>query len=120
MTFNVRSSKFPNLPAATGTYASGYQDQLNNILRLYANSVDNALFAIITLLANGGYFDELNAGTVNADTVNADQFNGGNIQAVLATLYALTANTGNLTNISSKNIVTQNLTSSRVNSSLFT
>lgn len=120
MALNIRPSKFPNLPAAVPAYAISYQDQLNNILRLYANSVDNALYAIITLLANGGYFDELNAGVVNAGTVNASQFNGGNIQAVLAALYNIQANNGAITNLISTDIVAQNITGSRINSSLFT
>ena len=33
----------PNLPLAPEQYARVYQDQLNNILRLYFNQLDNAL-----------------------------------------------------------------------------
>lgn len=42
--FEVGQVVAPNLPLATQEYSSVYQDQLNNVLRLYFNRVD-AIFA---------------------------------------------------------------------------
>jgi hypothetical protein len=36
----------PNLPLAPGQYDSRYQEQLNNVLRLYFNRLNNNLFAL--------------------------------------------------------------------------
>lgn len=40
-TQTLRPSKAPNLPIAPVDYSQLYQDQLNNVLRLYFNQVDN-------------------------------------------------------------------------------
>ena len=56
MTNILRGSKAPNLPIGPVEYAQRYQDQLNNILRLYFTEVDNA---VNTLLGphGGTYLD---------------------------------------------------------------
>ena len=38
-----RAPSAPNLPLAPDQYMRAYQDQLNNIFRLYFNQLDNAL-----------------------------------------------------------------------------
>jgi len=50
MTYNakIRPSKAPNLPIAPVEYAQMYQDQLNNVLRLYFNQIDNLTQAVTT------------------------------------------------------------------------
>ena len=68
----VKTQVPPSLPFGTQQYERAYQDQLNNVLRLYFNSINGVLDQIITLLNNGGYFPEIDAGTVNAGTVNAN------------------------------------------------
>lgn len=37
----------PNLPLATPEYSRQYQDQLNNVLRLYFNRLDNLLAQLV-------------------------------------------------------------------------
>ena len=110
-----KTQKSPSLPFGTVQYDRGYQDQLNNILRIYFNSVDSGLDQIITLLNNGGYFPSLDVGTVNADTVNADNVNAYQILATYLALQNLTAG-----GVQANNIVTGNITSQKCNSSLFT
>ena len=46
------TTKAPNLPVAPVTYEPKYQDQLNNILRLYFNQIDNFVF-ILSAPASG-------------------------------------------------------------------
>lgn len=110
-----KTQKSPSLPFGTPEYNRGYQDQLNNILRIYFNSIDSGLDQIITLLNNGGYFPSLDVGTVNADTVNADNVNAYQILATYLALQNLTAG-----GVQANNIVTGNITSQKCNSSLFT
>lgn len=43
-------SKSPNLPIAPVEYSQQYQDQLNNVLRLYFSQVDNFTFGVINPL----------------------------------------------------------------------
>ena len=50
-TVNLRPPQQPRLPAATNDYDINYQNQLNNVLRLYFNQLDNSLTA---LLNSGG------------------------------------------------------------------
>jgi hypothetical protein len=45
----LSKSTAPNLPLATPEYNAQYQDQLNNILRLYFNSVDAILRQLNTV-----------------------------------------------------------------------
>ena len=42
----------PNLPLATPEYESRYQDQLNNVLRLYFNRLENAQQQVIGQVAS--------------------------------------------------------------------
>ena len=42
----------PNLPLATPDYESRYQDQLNNVLRLYFNRLQNAQQQLIDQVAS--------------------------------------------------------------------
>lgn len=65
-------SKAPNLPIGPGMYNSQYQDQLNNILRLYFNTIDNALAAVLG--ADGGHY--LNIPHIAASDTT-DQYAGG-------------------------------------------
>jgi hypothetical protein len=41
--FEINQVTAPNLPLATEEYSRVYQDQLNNVLRLYFNRVDSIL-----------------------------------------------------------------------------
>ena len=41
--FDIQQVAAPNLPLATVEYSEKYQDQLNNVLRLYFNRVDAIL-----------------------------------------------------------------------------
>ena len=41
--FEINRAASPRLPVATPEYNRQYQDQLNNILRLYFNQIDNTL-----------------------------------------------------------------------------
>jgi hypothetical protein len=110
-----KTQRSPSLPFGTVQYDRAYQDQLNNILRIYFNSIDSTLDQIITLLNNGGYFPSLDVGTVNADTVNAPNINAYQILATYAALQNLSAS-----GIQGGNIVGNNITGSKVNASLFT
>ena len=119
MTINI-NQKAPSLPYAPIQYGTQYQDQLNNVLRLYFNNIDAILYEVVTLLNNGGYFPEIDAGTVNADTVNAST---GNVSTLLSnyitakSLYSQAIQAGS---VQASTIVGGNITGSRVNSSLFT
>ena len=110
----------PSLPFGTPDYQRSYQDQLNNVLRIYFNSVNSVLDQIVTLLNEGGYFPQIDAGTVNAGTVNADT---GNVSTLLSnyitakSLYSQAIQAGS---VQASTIVGGNITGSRVNSSLFT
>ena len=122
---SIITSKAPNLPYATVTYTPRYQDQLNNILRLYFNTVDNAIAEIIRTLNYTGPFDTIYANTVEATTVNADFINSDyidtlNLESVFATLQQLQANTIATASLQGGNGVFNNLTGSNVNASVFT
>jgi hypothetical protein len=41
--YDIQQVASPNLPLATTDYSQKYQDQLNNVLRLYFNRVDSIL-----------------------------------------------------------------------------
>lgn len=43
----LKGSKSPNLPIGPVEYAQRYQDQLNNVLRLYFNEIDNITGALL-------------------------------------------------------------------------
>jgi hypothetical protein len=53
-TANLRPPQQPRLPAATNNYDFNYQNQLNNVLRLYFNQLDNSLTALLN--SNGGAY----------------------------------------------------------------
>lgn len=49
---SIIPSKAPNLPLATPQYEPRYQDQFTSILRLYFNTVDNALAEVVRFVNN--------------------------------------------------------------------
>ena len=69
----------PNLPLATKDYESLYQEQFNNVLRLYFNQLDNALSALLSNIGgaylqfpNGAFYQDgstlLTAAMTNVST----------------------------------------------------
>lgn len=113
-------SRAPNLPIATVDYEARYQDQFANILRLYFNTIDNAIGEIIRTLNYTGPFDTVYANTVEATNVNAINVNTTNLVALFAAIQQLQANTVTADNFQGGNGVFNNLTGSNVNASLFT
>jgi hypothetical protein len=76
----VRPSKAPNLPMAPDQYASQYQEQLTNALRLYFAQVDNATAAVFGV-DGGKYIQNPHIGAYN----DADQYAlGDNIPTLVA------------------------------------
>ena len=73
MAETLRPSKAPNLPIGPIEYEQQYQNQLNNIQRLYYNTIDNTLGALLE--NNGGRF--LNFPHISASDTT-DQYAGGN------------------------------------------
>lgn len=117
---SIIPSKAPNLPVATVQYEARYQDQLTNVLRLYFNTIDNALGEVIRILNHTGPFDTVYANTVEATTVNATTVNTTNLASLFATIQQLQATTVAASNIQGGNGVFNNLTGSNVNASMFT
>jgi hypothetical protein len=72
MATTIRPPKSPNLPLGPVDYAQQYQDQLNNVSRLYYNQIDNAFSALLE--NNGGRF--LNFPHIAASDTT-DQYAGG-------------------------------------------
>lgn len=80
---NLQKIAAPNLPLAQQEYGRQYQDQLNNVLRLYFNLLDSSVNGIIG--TNGGAFiqnphamlisnqDQASAGTTVANTITYNQ-----------------------------------------------
>jgi hypothetical protein len=62
----------PNLPLAPSQYEMRFQDQLNNVLRLYFTQVTNR---INSPTAHGSYFDTTTQTNPVADTVNLFTYN---------------------------------------------
>jgi len=60
MTF-LRQPAVPNLPLAPGQYDSRYQEQFNNVLRLYFNRLNTNLFALFG--SYGGQYVQLPLGS---------------------------------------------------------
>ena len=61
------TTKAPNLPIAPVEYSQQYQDQFNNVLRLYFSQLDNpGICAMSTLRTGGVVFSALNFSEVNA------------------------------------------------------
>jgi hypothetical protein len=80
----VRASKSPNLPLAPGPYSSAWANQLNNVLRLYFNTIDNITSAILGVVgmtsfsAPYGSFVDTSTVAAVANVVTTVLFNGGN------------------------------------------
>ena len=117
---NLIPSKAPNLPIATVEYEARYQDQFTNVLRLYFNTIDNAIGELIRILEYTGPFDTVYANTVDATNVNAINVNTTNLTSLLAVIQQLQANTVTAANFQGGNGVFNNLTGANVNASLFT
>ena len=49
MTQSIGNSAPPSLPLATTDYERRYQDQLNNVLRLYFNQISSNLNSLVTV-----------------------------------------------------------------------
>ena len=71
---NLRPAQQPRLPAATNQYDINYQNQLNNVLRLYFNQLDNSLTALLNssgsayLRSPYGAFSDFTNQTATANT----------------------------------------------------
>jgi len=79
----LRHPAAPNLPIAPGQYDSRYQEQFNNVLRLYFNQLNNNLLALFGRY--GGQYVQLPLGSFYDTT---DQ-----TAASTTTAYAVTLNT---------------------------
>ena len=61
------TTKAPNLPIAPVEYSQQYQDQFNNVLRLYFTQLDNpGISAMSTLRTGGVVFSALNFSEISA------------------------------------------------------
>jgi hypothetical protein len=68
------TTKSPNLPIAPVDYSQQYQDQLNNVLRLYFAQLDNAGPSAMSTQRNGG--------KVVAAALNFSQSNATNVRVL--------------------------------------
>ena len=66
--FEIGQVAAPNLPLATEVYSRQYQDQLNNVLRLYFNRLD----AILAQLRASGDIDSSNVNSPNGLFFNTE------------------------------------------------
>ena len=73
--FEIGQVVAPNLPLATTEYSRAYQDQLNNVLRLYFNRVDAILDQLKTLSVPYGAFSNDQDQTATANTATLMTFN---------------------------------------------
>ena len=73
--FEVGQVVAPNLPLATTEYSRAYQDQLNNVFRLYFNRVDAILDQLKTLSVPYGAFSSDQDQTATANTATLMTFN---------------------------------------------
>ena len=97
---NLRPPQQPRLPAATVDYNLNYQNQLNNVLRLYFNQLDNALTALLN--SNGGAYLRSPYGAFS-------DFTNQTATANTATLVALaTTDFSNQVTVTSSKITVQN------------
>jgi hypothetical protein len=97
---NLRPPQQPRLPAATVEYNFGYQNELNNILRLYFNQLDNSLTALLN--SNGGAYLRSPYGAFS-------DFTDQTATANTATLMALgTTDFSNQVSVTSSKITVQN------------
>ena len=80
----VRASKAPNLPLAPDPYSSAWANQLNNVLRLYFNTLDNITGALLGVVgmtsfsAPYGSFIDTSTVAAGVNTVMPVLFNGVN------------------------------------------
>ena len=83
--YTLVPSKAPNLPLAPDPYSSAWVNQLNNVLRLYFNTIDNFLFGLsgntgmLKLGAPYGAFHDTTTQTAAAATATAITFNSTDI-----------------------------------------
>jgi hypothetical protein len=97
---NLRPPQQPRLPAATVDYNLNYQNQLNNVLRLYFNQLDNSLTALLN--SNGGAYLRSPYGAFS-------DFTNQTATANTATLVALaTTDFSNQVTVTSSKITVQN------------
>jgi hypothetical protein len=80
--FEIGQVVAPNLPLATQEYSQQYQDQLNNVFRLYFNRVDTILNQLKTLSVPYGAFSSDQdqtaiANTATLMTLNTTDFANG-------------------------------------------
>jgi len=68
------TTKAPNLPIAPVDYSQQYQDQLNNVLRLYFNQLDNP--------GPSSASTQRNDGKVVAAALNFSQANATNVRVL--------------------------------------
>ena len=80
----LRPSKSPNLPLAPDPYSSVWVNQLNNVLRLYFNTIDNITGALLGVVgmtsfsAPYGSFIDTSTVAAGVNTVMPVLFNGVN------------------------------------------
>jgi hypothetical protein len=80
--FEMNRVATPALPLATDVYSRPYQDQLNNVLRLYFNRIDSILGQLETLSVPYGAFSSdqdqtATANTATLMTLNTTDFANG-------------------------------------------
>ena len=86
----LRAPKAPNLPLAPGVYTNQYQEQFNNVLRLYFNQLDNfnQLFATnagggLLQFPHGAFSSDQDqsttANTATLMTLNTTDFSNGGV-----------------------------------------
>jgi hypothetical protein len=80
--FELQRVQPPALPLATNAYEKAYQDQLNNVLRLYFNRIQNILNQLNTLSVPYGAFSSDQdqtavANTATLMTLNTTDFSNG-------------------------------------------
>jgi hypothetical protein len=103
----LRAPKAPNLPIAPGAYANQYQEQLNNVLRLYFNQLDNfnQLFATNTgggllQFPHGAFSSDQDqsttANTATLMTLNTTDFSNGGVTISSSKITATVPGTYNL------------------------
>lgn len=97
---NLRPAQQPRLPAATVQYDINYQNQLNNVLRLYFNQLDNVFTALLD--SNGGAYVRSPYGAFS-------DFTNQTATANTATLVALaTTDFSNQVTVATSKITVQN------------
>ena len=83
----LRNTAAPNLPLATKNYESLYQEQFNNVLRLYFNQLDNFTGAVSNTgggsnlqFPNGAWYDTTTQTRTAINTAQAITFNSNTLQ----------------------------------------